>query len=225
MFNVLTIEFNYKYRALSLWFTLVSATCILLALSASLYRSISTDNSLLFDKPSAAAQLKSEQETPLKPKNLPENDLSIIVDQHIFGKHMKESVQQDEESAPQTRLKLTLIGTFTESETTENSSALISKDDGTSYRFYTGDEISPGVKLHNIYNNRVTLDRDGTVEVLYFEHSKPKSRSKSPSSIRARLHSERQNREQKNLLAAPDDDKAKKLDALRALNQQQHLGQ
>ena len=68
------------------------------------------------------------------------------------------------ESLPDTRLDLILKGTFTHSDTRQQS-ALISNKSSTQ-RYYIDDEIQPGTKINSIQPGVVTLRRNGQDEAL-----------------------------------------------------------
>ena len=66
---------------------------------------------------------------------------------------------------PETRLNLTLKGTFTHSEDSRQS-ALISTNNGDTARHFLGEDISPGAKIISIEPGIIILRRNGQDEVL-----------------------------------------------------------
>ena len=66
---------------------------------------------------------------------------------------------------PETRLNLTLKGTFTHQEDSSQS-ALISTQNGAAVRYYSGEEIAPGTKIVSIEPGLITLRRNGQDEIL-----------------------------------------------------------
>lgn len=104
--------------------------------------------------------------TPSKVIIHPETDENTFTSiDKLFGEPKKEGPAPIPSDLPETRLKLTLRGTFTHREDARQS-ALISSDKGKSIRYYTGDEISPGTKIVAIEAGMVTLRRNGQDEVL-----------------------------------------------------------
>lgn len=68
--------------------------------------------------------------------------------------------------APDTSLQLTLEGVYVASEA-KNSSAIISEK-GVAKRYYVGDEIQQGVRLHEVQSSHVILKRLSSFETLRF---------------------------------------------------------
>lgn len=90
---------------------------------------------------------------------------------HLFGEANQSSVQQDKpKEAPKTKLRLTLKGVFTGDE--GGKSGAIIGEVGKSAEYYgIGDSLPGGVKLAEVYPDRVLLDRNGAYEALYFDES------------------------------------------------------
>lgn len=84
---------------------------------------------------------------------------------------------QSDAPPPATNLRLTLLGSFINAD--EGLSSVIIRNEGDKpKRLHSGEELSPGVKLHAIYRDRVEIDRGGRLETLTF----PRARLAVPSS-------------------------------------------
>jgi len=123
-------------------------------------------------------------------QNLPAKNTNLLKDiqqAHLFGKASKK--QPKKQQLPETRLQLTLIGTFLESVSGQ-SSALIAKKGKASIRYFSGDKITKDTLLSSVYENHVTLERDGVEEALYFNFTKPRDLPHD-TLLRQRLKKER----------------------------------
>lgn len=74
----------------------------------------------------------------------------------------------------ETSLDLTLYGTWIDASGVEASggTAFIGEGDGPQKRFRTGDEITPGVRLRGVYENWVSIARNGVEEALWLKNRK-----------------------------------------------------
>lgn len=90
---------------------------------------------------------------------------------HLFGEANKAAVQQEKpKEAPKTKLRLTLKGVFTGDDGAK--SGAIIEEMGKSAEYYgIGDSLPGGVKLAEVYPDRVLLDRNGAYEALYFDET------------------------------------------------------
>lgn len=102
-----------------------------------------------------------------------DSPIQSIVDSNVFGRYDPNVQKNTEvELLPTTRLKLTLIGTFVESQP-EYSSALISENGNASARYFIRDAIPGEGILKEVSNDYVLLERAGKTEALYFKHRNP----------------------------------------------------
>lgn len=69
--------------------------------------------------------------------------------------------------APATTLQLTLVAVF-RSPDSQRSSAIIRQHEQAAQRVAVGASIAPGIKLHSVGQQYVTLDRHGRLESLHF---------------------------------------------------------
>ncbi|KZY60121.1 hypothetical protein A3742_05850 [Oleiphilus sp. HI0071] len=90
---------------------------------------------------------------------------------HLFGEAGQVAVQSEKpKEAPKTKLRLILKGVFTGDE--GGKSGAIIEEIGKSAEYYgIGDSLPGGVKLAEVYPDRVLLDRNGAYEALYFDES------------------------------------------------------
>lgn len=73
--------------------------------------------------------------------------------------------------APNTNLRLTLLGSFVDTAG-KGSSAIIQLEGSPAKRYAVGQELSSGVLLHAVYRDRVELKRNGRLETLAFSNRK-----------------------------------------------------
>ncbi|TJY61133.1 type II secretion system protein GspC [Sinimarinibacterium sp. CAU 1509] len=108
-------------------------------------------------------------------------DLSALIDRNLFGAYQApEQAIAKAENAPDTRLSLTLMGVVADASP-EQSRALIASSNGEEKSFSIGDDVTSGVKLENIYADRVLLSRQGQFETLRLDKNAP-SRAPAPTS-------------------------------------------
>ncbi|OHC28627.1 MAG: hypothetical protein A2Y50_01110 [Pseudomonadales bacterium RIFCSPLOWO2_12_59_9] len=83
-------------------------------------------------------------------------------------------------SAPNTNLRLTLLGSFVHADPAR-SSAIIALEGSKAKRYLIGSQLSEGVVLHAVYRDRVELKRNGRLETLAFKLRSTLARSPSPT--------------------------------------------
>jgi general secretion pathway protein C len=88
---------------------------------------------------------------------------------HLFGEMGLAPVQVEKpKEAPKTKLRLLLKGVFTGVD--GGKSGAIIEEIGKSAEYYgIGDSLPGGVRLAEVYADRVLLDRNGAFEALYFD--------------------------------------------------------
>lgn len=105
----------------------------------------------------------------------PRFDIDTIAAAHLFGKPVLTAARQPQQekiiNAPETHLDLTLTG-IVSNRSGGQSRALIEKEDGEQRSYAVGETIMPGVELHDIYVNKVILERNGRYETLTLESLK-----------------------------------------------------
>ena len=108
--------------------------------------------------------------------------VSEIVAAHLFGKAKKEVVQKTE-NAPQTKLKLKLIGVMSSADK-HYARAMIQVNSKGMKTYAIGESIEgTDAQLHKVENEKVILDRKGNLESLAMVRQKTKiSRSKPGTS-------------------------------------------
>lgn len=82
----------------------------------------------------------------------------------LFGS----SAPLENTSAPNTNLRLTLMGSFVHADPAR-SSAIIALEGSKAKRYLIGSQLSEGVVLHAVYRDRVELKRNGRLETLAFK--------------------------------------------------------
>ena len=106
-------------------------------------------------------------------------DTAKIAQWHLFGEAgaiNKMPVQQTR-NAPDTKLRLELVGVYVAPVNTNSSAIIIEKGKSESYK--VGDKLTGGVTLHEVFSDRVILDRNGRLETLRFsEKSLASNRSR-----------------------------------------------
>ncbi|MFZ3183330.1 MAG: type II secretion system protein N [Pseudomonas sp.] len=83
-------------------------------------------------------------------------------------------------SAPNTNLRLTLLGSFVHADPAR-SSAIIVLEGSKAKRYLIGSQLSEEVVLHAVYRDRVELKRNGRLETLAFKLRSTLASSPSPS--------------------------------------------
>lgn len=95
-------------------------------------------------------------------------DTAQIAQWHLFGdagaKNDKPVLKTT--NAPDTKLRLDLVGVYLAAEASESSAIIVEK--GKSERYKIGDELPGGVTLHEVYADRVIIERSGRLETLRF---------------------------------------------------------
>ena len=109
--------------------------------------------------------------------------VSEIVAAHLFGKAKQKKVVQKTENAPQTKLKLKLIGVMSSADK-HYARAMIQVNSKGMKTYAIGESIEgTDAQLHKVENEKVILDRKGNLESLAMVRQKTKiSRSKPGTS-------------------------------------------
>lgn len=86
----------------------------------------------------------------------------------LFGRYDESAAQMNVDAAPETRLRLVLLGVFT-SRDPSKSSAIIAETGREGEFFRVGDRVQGRTTLANVYEDKVVLDTNGKLETLTFE--------------------------------------------------------
>lgn len=86
----------------------------------------------------------------------------------LFGSYDESAAQLNVEAAPETRLRLVLLGVFT-SRDPQSSSAIIAETGREGEFFRVGDRVQGRTTLASVYEDKVVLDTNGKLETLTFE--------------------------------------------------------
>ncbi|NOX09967.1 MAG: type II secretion system protein GspC [Gammaproteobacteria bacterium] len=122
---------------------------------------------------------------------------SILVRQlaswHLFGEAEKKSLApkpQQLMNAPETRLKLVLVGVFS-AETTDLARAIIADVKGNQLTYSIGSQLPGGAELSEVFADRVILLRNGRPETLFLLKDKSKNMFGSSPSRTSRVKKNR----------------------------------
>lgn len=111
-----------------------------------------------------------------------EIDVETLIQHHLFGEASKQVVKVDKPiKAPETKLRLELRGVVASGDT---FGAAIIADDAKAESYYrVGDRLPGNVLLHEVYADKVILDRGGKYETLSLpvERIDSVARSSSPT--------------------------------------------
>jgi len=99
---------------------------------------------------------------PVSSQPLP--DFSVIIGAHLFGEADAEP-EPTAIDAPETRLNLKLRGTIA-AGSEEFAHAIIADGNGKDQVFFIDDTVPGGAALHEVYPDKVILNRAGTLETL-----------------------------------------------------------
>lgn len=104
-------------------------------------------------------------------------DLAAIASAHLFGDYRAPAnpVLDDINNAPETQLSLTLLGIFANERDAKLSLALIGAQGGEEKPYRVGEDLSRGVTLQAIFQDRVILSRNGKLETLRLDKDSPGS--------------------------------------------------
>jgi general secretion pathway protein C len=104
--------------------------------------------------------------------NASEKPMYNVASFKVFGNYQAtpEPKAESLDKLPTTKLKLTLTGVSADSEQ-KLGSALIEDPKRMTDRYGIGDELPGGAKLHEVYQDRVIINRGGKLETLFFPES------------------------------------------------------
>lgn len=130
--------------------------------------------------------------TTQKPQQNTGIDTGAIASWNLFGTQtaaVAEPVKQElPEDAPETNLQLTLHGVFV-AEKEEDSTAIISERSNPSRLYRVGEALPGRVKLAEVREDSVLINRNGAIEALYFPESAGARKSSSRRSSASRSRS------------------------------------
>lgn len=90
-------------------------------------------------------------------------DIQAIVSAHLFG--MPQAGEPKAQDTPRTRMNLVLSGVFAPQDPAQGL-AIIGQSAQSGELVKVGQSIMPGTRLHEVYADRVILDRGGQLEAL-----------------------------------------------------------
>ncbi len=91
---------------------------------------------------------------------------AAIVPHHLFGEYQQQTIKVEEPTitAPETKLKLELRGVISTGDTF--GAAIIADASKNESYYRVGDKLPGNVQLHEVFSDRVILDRGGLYETL-----------------------------------------------------------
>ncbi len=93
-------------------------------------------------------------------------DVAAITNAHLFGNPpVAARPGQDAANAPQTSMPLVLTGIIA-ADDPRNGLAILGENANNAKVYAVGDNVPGGAKLHSVFNDRVVIDRGGTLESL-----------------------------------------------------------
>ncbi len=127
----------------------------------------------LVPTPAAAAWQPAPAAALSKPGS--QIDLAAIASANLFGDYRAPAnpVLDDINNAPETQLSLTLLGIFSNERDARLSLALIGTQGGDEKPYRVGEDLSRGVTLQAIFQDRVMLSRNGKLETLRLDKDSP----------------------------------------------------
>lgn len=156
------------------WITRVSTVICVALLIASCYFLVKI-GFLLFGAVSAGEAPELYGVTPVaaqeSAKDQQRVDASVIANWNLFGNEVVAAAEQPQAVIPEevreTTLQLTLHGVFV-AEEQGDSTAIISEQGRESKLYHVGDPLPGRVKLAEVRQDSVLLNRNGSIEALYF---------------------------------------------------------
>jgi general secretion pathway protein C len=116
---------------------------------------------LLLDRMAPSQQVVAVPPAPAAPRQ--GIDMQTIVNAHLFG--MPQLEAQASSDAPQTQMNLVLSAVFASSDP-KRGLAIIGESAQSAKVYTVGATVRPGTRLHEVYSDRVILDRGGQLEAL-----------------------------------------------------------
>ena len=104
---------------------------------------------------------------PVTPSNSRANAVATTLQQPEIGHLFGNSNVASDSPAPNTNLRLTLLGSFVHADP-QRSSAIIRSEGSSAQRYGINSEVSSGVRLHSVAADHVELIRNGRRERLSF---------------------------------------------------------
>jgi general secretion pathway protein C len=147
---------------LPIWVSLGLVILIAYYLARTAWLIYPTADSVLWIPPQMAA---TAQQTPESGNS--DTNYQAITNAHLFGSAsaVAETVIQDTEDAPDTRLNLSLRAAIA-ADDSQIAHAIIADGAGKESVYFIGDAVPGGAKLHRVDLDRVILNRGGVMEAL-----------------------------------------------------------
>jgi general secretion pathway protein C len=92
-------------------------------------------------------------------------DVAAITSAHLFGEPPIEARPQDGKDAPQSSLPLVLVGIIAADDPLDGL-AILGENAAAAKVYAVGDNVPGGAKLHQVFGDKVIIDRNGVLESL-----------------------------------------------------------
>jgi general secretion pathway protein C len=92
-------------------------------------------------------------------------DVAAITTAHLFGEPPIEVRPQDAANAPQSTLPLVLVGIIA-ADDPQDGLAILGENAAAAKVYAVGDNVPGGAKLHQVFGDKVIIDRNGVLESL-----------------------------------------------------------
>jgi general secretion pathway protein C len=100
-----------------------------------------------------------------KPPHTQTVDVAAITSAHLFGEAPIEARPQDAANAPQSSLPLVLVGIIS-ADDPQDGLAILGENAAAAKVYAVGDNVPGGAKLHQVFGDKVIIDRNGVLESL-----------------------------------------------------------
>ncbi len=118
--------------------------------------------------------------------------VASAADYHLFGQSNAIDIPITAFAAPETTLDLTLMGTVAAPDPKEGFAIIADGEGGEGY-YSVGDDILSQAEVHEVYSNRVILNRSGVLETLSLREDKLDTEP-TQRTVRSRPQSNQSNR-------------------------------
>jgi general secretion pathway protein C len=107
-------------------------------------------------------------------------DVAAITSAHLFGEQPIEAVPRNAANAPQSSLPLVLVGIIA-ADDPQDGLAILGESATTAKVYAVGDNVPGGAKLHQVFGDKVIIDRNGILESLMLPRTPQPGAAPPPS--------------------------------------------
>ncbi len=116
-------------------------------------------------------------------------NVAAITNTHLFGTAQVAPSEQNAATAQQTNMPLVLTGIIAAGDP-KNGLAILGPNPAGTKVYAVGDNVPGGAKLHSVLNDRVVLDRNGTLEYLALPRNSQTGMPNAPTPTTTALQTE-----------------------------------